>query len=46
MRSGILRHGINRKGDRRRLKLTWEGAVKRDLKGRNIPKDLVLNMSA
>ena len=31
---------------RGRLKLTWEEAIKRDLKGWDIPRDLCLDMSA
>jgi hypothetical protein len=44
VRSGIIRHDDNEK--RERPKLTWEEAVKRDLKGCDIPKDLALNRSA
>jgi hypothetical protein len=46
MRSGILRCNSNGKRGRERPKLIWKEAVKGDLKGRNIPKDLVLNRSA
>jgi len=31
---------------RGRPKLTWEGAIKRDLKGWDIPRDLCLDRSA
>jgi hypothetical protein len=44
--SGVLdRVGSVRRG-RGRLKLTWEEAVKRDLKEWDIPKELVMDRSA
>lgn len=46
MRSGTLRRDSNAKRGRGRPKLTWEEAIKGDLKGWNISKDLVLNRSA
>jgi hypothetical protein len=44
--SGILKHYSNGKRGRGKPKLTWEEAVKDDLKGWNIPKDSALNQSA
>jgi hypothetical protein len=41
--SGILRRNNNGKRDRKTPKLAWEEAVKGDLKGWNIFKDLALN---
>ncbi|RCV42932.1 hypothetical protein SETIT_9G255200v2 [Setaria italica] len=46
MRSGTLRHDSNAKRGRGRPKLTWEEAIKGDLKERNIPKDLALDRRA
>jgi hypothetical protein len=43
---GILRRDSNGKRGRGRSKLTWKDAVKQDLKGWNIPKDLALNGNA
>jgi hypothetical protein len=46
VRSGVLdRVGSVRRG-RGRPKLTWEGAVKRDLKEWDIPKELVMDRSS
>ena len=44
--SGILSQDSNVKRGRGRPKLTWVEAIKRDLKGWNIPKDLALDRSA
>ena len=44
--SGILNQDSNVKRDRGRPKLTWVEAIKGDLKGWNIPKDLALDRSA
>jgi hypothetical protein len=44
--SGILRCEINEKRGRGRPKLTCEETMKGDLKGWNVPKDLLLNRSA
>ena len=46
VRSGILSQDSNVKRDRGRPKLTWVEAIKEDLKGWNIPKDLALDRSA
>ena len=46
MRSGILSHDSKVKRGRGRPKLTWVEAIKGDLKGCNIPKDLALDRSA
>ena len=46
MRSGILSQDSNVKRGRERPKLTWVEAIKGDLKGWNIPKDLALDRSA
>jgi len=46
VRSGILRRDSNMKRGRGRPKLTWEEAVKGDLRGWNIAKDLAMNRSA
>jgi len=46
VRSGILGQNSNVKRGRGRPKLTWVEAIKRDLKGWNIPKDLALDRSA
>ena len=46
VRSGTLRRDSNVKRGRGKPKLTWEEAIKGDLKGWNIPKDLVLDKSA
>ena len=45
MRSGILSHDSNVKRGRGRPKLIWVEAIKGDLKGWNIPKDLALDRS-
>ena len=45
MRSGILSQDSNVKRDRGRPKF-WVEAIKGDLKGWNIPKDLALDRSA
>ena len=44
--SGILCQDSNVKRGRGRPKLTWVEAIKEDLKGWNIPKDLALDRSA
>ena len=44
--SGILRGFDNAKRGRRRPKLTWEEAVKRDMKDWNVPRDLVFDRAA
>ena len=46
VRSGILSQDSNVKRGRGRPKLTWVEAIKGDLKGWNIPKDLALDRSA
>ena len=46
VRSGILRQDSNIKRGRGRPKLTWVEAIKGDLKGRNISKDLALDRGA
>jgi len=46
VRSGILSQDSNMKRGRGRPKLTWVEAIKGDLKGCNIPKDLALDRSA
>ena len=46
MRSEILSQDSNVKKDRGRSKLTWIYAIKEDMKGRNIPKELALDRSA
>ena len=46
VRSGILSQDSNVKRSRGRPKLTWVEAIKGDLKGWNIPKDLALDRSA
>ncbi|RCV13281.1 hypothetical protein SETIT_2G334300v2 [Setaria italica] len=46
VRSGTLRRDSNVKRGKGRSKLTWEEAIKGDLKGWNIPKDLALDRSA
>ena len=43
---GVLSQANNVRRDRGRPKLTWEEAIKRDLKVWDIPRDLCLNMSA
>ena len=45
VRSGILSQDSNMKRGRERPKLTWVEAIKEDLKGWNIPKDLALDRS-
>ena len=45
VRSGILRQDRNVKRGRGRPKLIWVEAIKGDLKGWNIPKDLALDRS-
>ena len=44
--SGILSQDSNVKRGRGRPKLTWVEAIKGDLKGWNIPKDLALDRNA
>jgi hypothetical protein len=44
--SGTLRRVANAERGRGRPRLTWEEAIKGDLKGWNIPKDLSLDRSA
>ena len=46
MRSEILSQDSNVKRDRGRPELTWVEAIKGDLKGWNIPKDLALDRNA
>ena len=46
VRSGILSQDSNVKRGRGRPKLTWVEAIKGDLKGWNIPKDLALDRNA
>ena len=46
VQSGILSQDSNVKRDRGRPKLTWVEAIKGDLKGWNISKDLDLDRSA
>jgi hypothetical protein len=46
MRSGILGQDSNVKRGKGRPKLTWVEAIKGDLKGCNIPKDLALDSSS
>jgi hypothetical protein len=46
VRSSILSRPENTRRGRGRLRLTWEEAIKRDLKEWNIFKELVLDMSA
>ena len=46
VRNEILKRDSSMKRGRGRLKLTWEEAIKEDLKGWNIAKDLVLNRGA
>ena len=46
VRSGILSQHNNVKRDRGRPELTWVDAIKGDLNGWNIPKDLALDRSA
>ena len=46
VRSEILSQDSNVKRDRGRPKLTWIEAIKEDLKGCNIPKDLALDRIA
>ena len=43
---GVLSRDINVRRGRGRPKLTWVDAIKRDLKGWNMPKDLALDRSA
>ena len=43
---GILSQSNNTRRGRERLKLTWGEAIKRDLKGWDITRDLCLDMSA
>jgi hypothetical protein len=43
---GIIRRDNNVKRGRGRPNLTWEEAIKRDLKEENIPKELCLDRSA
>jgi len=44
--SGVLSRDINVRRGRGRPKLTWEEAIKRDLKGWDIPRHLCLDRSA
>jgi hypothetical protein len=44
--SGILRGFDNAKRGREQPKLTWEEAVKRDMKDWNVPRDLVFDRVA
>ena len=46
VRSGILRQAVNIRRGRGRPHLTWEEAVKRDLKEWNISKELAMDRSA
>jgi hypothetical protein len=46
VRSATLRRDSNERRGRGRPKLKWEEVVKRNLKGRDILKDLDLNRSA
>ena len=46
MRSGIISQDSNVKRGRGRPKLIWVDAIKGDLNGWNIPKDLALDRSA
>ena len=46
VRCGVLSRDTNVKRGRGRPKLTWEEAIKRDLKGWDIPRDLCLDRSA
>jgi hypothetical protein len=46
VRSGILSRPENTRRGRGRPKLTWEEAIKRNLKEWNIPKEIVLDRSA
>ena len=46
VRSGILSQDSKVKRRRERPKLTWVEAIRGDLKGWNIPKDLALDRSA
>ena len=46
MHCGVLSQANNVRRGRGRPKLTWEEAIKRDLKAWDIPRDLCLNRSA
>jgi hypothetical protein len=46
VRNGILSRPENTRKGRGRSRLTWEEAIKRDLKEWNIPKELALDRSA
>jgi hypothetical protein len=46
VRSGVLERVDNVKRGRGRPKLTWDEAVRRDLKEWNIPKELAMDRSA
>jgi hypothetical protein len=46
VRSGILSRPENTRKGRGRPRLTWEEAIKKDLKEWNIPKELALDRSA
>jgi DUF2075 family protein len=46
VRSGIISRPNNTRRGRCRMRLTWEEAIKIDLKELNISKELALNMSA
>jgi hypothetical protein len=43
---GVISRDINVRRGRGRPKLTWGEAIKRDLKGWDIPRDLCLDRSA
>jgi hypothetical protein len=45
VRCGVLSQDINVRRGRGRPKLTWEEAIKRDLKGWDIPRNLCLDRS-
>ena len=45
MHCGVLSRDINVRRGRGRPKLTWEEAIKRDLKSWDIPRDLCLDRS-
>ena len=45
MRSGVLERVDNVKRDRGRPKLTWDEAVKRDLKDWNVPNEVAFDRS-
>ena len=45
VRCGVLSRDINMRRGKGRPKLIWEEAIKRDLKGWDIPRDLCLDRS-